>query len=53
MTYKKKIIIFFSYYLRIRESCIKDEIIAFASSRFFMNHFKIKKICILMQKKFY
>ena len=30
ITYEKKIAIFLSRYLRIKESCIKNEIIAFA-----------------------
>ena len=31
LTSEKEIIVFFSYHLRIRENCIKDEIIAFTS----------------------
>ena len=34
ITYEKKIIIFLSYYLRIRESCIENKIAMFASWQF-------------------
>ena len=53
MTCEKKLLYFFHVIYVFEKIALKTKLLRLHHDDFFANHFKIKKICVLMQKKFY